>query len=589
MKVDPDKPTDTPEQAEIKRLRQGFHVVSANAGTGKTHTIAQLIAGLYLELERQLYPTETRNGQHVTGDDQIKILRQILAVTFTRDAAGELDDRIYLNLAEQGIEEARDRWGRRYRISRTIDSYVQGWMRRPMVIQELLKSDDDMVGCIDNKVRLMSPAIRAHLSNVEGKGQRDSATALRVGFVRRWPWLQGERLNDILFDLLHRTGTSVIPGWEPEKWPEEYDQFLRQLPDLAGLDQEAQRKWGTEFWEDKYRIWKDYQDRMFEIMDQHHRGELADHADFSALATELEIWESHRAAKKEFFSVLELARSRGYHPTRSFGRLASKPVLQELAASLHWGSFAEWHDFAYRFQAEKLRYGVMDHADFLTLCIDTLSASKWLVEKKKEFPKFGIRAKYVLYDEVQDNSAANNDLFRLLCAAPDVPYLAVAVGDTKQGIYGFRGATAYGFSSMIEAIKKRHPENVHYLSYSFRSHRKVVDLGNEVVRTLPSYRDTVKDSQCVFDAEGSVVIAPPLNTEQEEAEWVMPRVRTILETTDETVMVLHRNNLREHPLVPYVEGWNKDYKGVFQSHHSPEQGPAGAPRLRDGHDGYRYA
>ena len=546
------KPQDTPEQSEIKRIRNGFHMVTANAGTGKTHTIAELVVMIYLDEERRLYP-DLPPGQHIDGKQQAAMLRQIKAVTFTRDAAKELDDRIYGIFDELGIPTQLTKAGKRYRICRTIDSYVQLWMLRDQVIKQLLSVDPDMDGSLREKL---------------GKMQQDTQDALKVcgegnasiGLFRSWPWINSEDVDCLIFDAIHRGAEDAIAGVNPADWPTQFDKFLFTLtPPGVRAEQGERVQWGAGFWADKVEAWKSYQGEMHALNERFQRGELAGQPDYEQQRLRLDVWEGHVGARREFFAILELARSRGYHPVRSPEKLAALVVLQEIATADYWSDFATFHNFALQFYASKLRFGVMDYTDFLIACVDTFEQAPFLVERDKEYPRAGIRGKYVLYDEVQDNSVSNNRLFRVLCASKTVPYLAVAVGDAKQAIYGFRGACSYGFGQMIDVVRKRSPENIHHLTCSFRSLSKIVALGNECVMTLPSYKKTVQPSHTVYPEPGEIVLAPPLTDEQGEAHWVLQRVRDILDSTNESVMLLHRNNLREHPVVRPLEQLQKEY------------------------------
>ena len=550
---------DTPEQAKIKKIRQGFHVVSANAGTGKTHTLAELIVQIYLEEEHKLFPS-LLPGEHAGAEDRGTVLSQIMAITFTRDAAKELDDRVYQLLEGVGIDPHINKWGQRYRICRTIDSYVHSWMRRPQVIQKLLLVDPDIAGSLNEKLSKLSTEARSALA-ATAKGD---AT---VGFFRTWPWLRGDHVSDIIFDAMHRGKEDEISGLNPDLWQSSFDEFLAAL--LPPVEHDPKNRddkaWASGFWEDKIAAWTAYQADMRALNDRFQKGELAGTDEYTSSLLKIEVWDTHMSAKKEFFSILEIARSRGYHPVRSPERLAAIPVMQELAASDQWKDFVDFHNFALQFYAMKVRFGVMDHADFLTACVDTFENHPALLERDREYPRFGIRAKYVLYDEVQDNSVSNNRLFRVLCAKKDTPYLGVAVGDAKQAIYGFRGACSYGFGAMIDSVKKRTPENIHHLTCSFRSLSKIVSLGNECVMTLPSYKASVHPSHTVFKDPGDIVIAPPMDTSADEAAWVLQKVQDLLFTTQDTVMVLHRNNLYDHPIYEDVKTLSKDYPNRF--HH----------------------
>lgn len=558
----PGRPADTPEQTEIKLIRTGFHVVSANAGTGKTHTLAELILQLYLEEERKLYPG-IGYGKHVGGEEQLAILRQIQPITFTRDAARELDERISALMAAEGISAPNDRFGRKFRLCRTIDSLVHGWLRRGMVIQRLLRVDPDIAGSMREKLGMFSSETRAHF---EEGGQP------LVKVFKNWPWLRDDSICEMIFDVCHRSDTDPIEGLSLEDWQARFASYLRDLPpapkERAGPEQPA---WAADFWEPMVAKWKAYQTEERELARKFERGEvtaaLLGLEVYQRKLIQLKAWEANQAARKEFFEVLEIARSRGYHPVRSPDQLASLAVLQELAASDHWRDFLHFHQAALFFYAQKLRFCVMDHADFLIACVDTFEANPDLLERDREYPRLGIRAKHVLYDEVQDNSVSNNRLFRVLCARRGVPYLGLAVGDAKQAIYGFRGACSYGFASMIDAVKKREPENLHHLTCSFRSLARIVALGNECVMTLPSYKASVHPSHTVYPDAGDIVLAPPMRTESEEQAWVMQRVWDLLYQGTDTVMVLHRNNLNDHPIYDSVVAMAKDFPGRF-SHYT---------------------
>lgn len=546
--------TDTPEQSEIKTIRTGFHIVSANAGTGKTHTLAELIAQIYLEEESRMFPS-LRQGEHVGGIDQLKILRQIIPITFTRDAANELHERVVNLLGRHGVQEPVNQWGSPHRVCRTLDSYIQSWLRRPLVIERLLRIDPDILGSMEEKFRLLPEPTQAEI--------RDSSSGkTNVGLFQAWSWLQKDKIAEMIFDACHRPPEDAISGVDLMVWSEEFKQWISNLPPPKTVPDGE--NWGTDFWPERLAIWQTYQDEVRLLSKQFQRGELANDPHFAEKYQKIKVWESHQSARKEFFSILELARSRGYHPIRSHEKLAALPVLQEIAASDNWRDFTHFHNFAIGYYAQKMRFGVMDHADFLTACVDTFEANKDLLERDREYPRLGIRGKYVLYDEVQDNSVSNNRLFRLLCAHSSIPYLGLAVGDCKQAIYGFRGACSYGFGSMIETVKTRTPTNIHHLTCSFRSLSKIVALGNECVMTLPSYKATVHPSHTVFNDPGDVVIAPPMETEQEEANWVMRKVWDILYSGTDSVMVLHRNNLPEHPIYQDVVKMEKEFSGRFR-------------------------
>ncbi len=534
----------TAEQDAVLAIRKGFRVVCANAGTGKTFSLSELLIKLYLEEEARLYPDAK---EHVSGEPQRYILRQFLVVTFTVAAAAELNNRILMRFAELGIPQpAVDRRGNPYRICRTLDSFIQSWMAKPRVFEAWMAEDLDAQRSIERTLsRLPSEAV-AVLSE-------EPRFSPRYALYRKWCWLAGDTVDSIILELILRDeiGAEGIEGISPlSEWPLEWEEFLRTFKPPTNPDE----RWGEAFWKPKVEAYQAYCLKMRQLHTQWREGKLADHPNGEEIIGKITMLECIWTTRREFLSCYEIARAKGYHPIRAFDNLAKMSILNEVAASTRIHDFRHLHNIGLAFYSVKVQHHLMDHGDFLNTFVDLLEKYSELTEPQAVYPKFGIRAKHVLWDETQDNNPYQSKIIYLLSPKKFIPHLIVVVGDSAQAIYGFRGACSFGFANMIDRAKRRHPGDVLSLSCSFRSAIAIVDLGNLIAKTLPRYGKKLHGSTTIYKEPGRIVVAPPMKTPSDEAAWTLEQASEILRTTaKDTVMVLHRNNFTEHPIVPGLD------------------------------------
>lgn len=537
-------PELTSEQKAVKAMRNGFRVICANAGTGKTFSLCELFLELYLEEERRLYPGAT---EHVGGAQQLFILKQFLVVTFTVAAAHELNVRILNRFKELGIPEPdKDRRGNSYRICRTLDSFVQSWFMKPLIFERWMDADPDAQRSIGATLSAIPAEARQELERLD-------APSIEYAFYRKWSWLTGDAVDAVILDsiLRERFGLPPIPGVTPmSEWGAEWKTYIGALRPPANPDE----RWGQDFWTQKLTAFRAYYHQMHQLHSQWRSGQLANHPDAEKHVSDLAVWEQVYSARRDFSSIYEIARAKGYHPVRGFDNLAKMSILNEIAAAQHISDFREVHEISLRYYATKVRHHLMDHGDFLNTFVDILDRNPSLLEKDKEYPRRGIRAKYLIYDEAQDNSPYQNKIIYLLKPNHGVPTLCVVCGDAKQAIYGFRGACSYGFASMLEKATSKDKSHVLSLTCSFRSAQLVTALGNTIASTLPRYAKNVFDSTTIYKDPGKIVVAPPMKLPADEAAWALEQASGILETTTkDSVMFIHRNNFDEHPILPGIK------------------------------------
>jgi len=135
-----------------------------------------------------------------------------------------------------------------------------------------------------------------------------------------------------------------------------------------------------------------------------------------------------------------------------------------------------------RYAAEKRRRSRIDFGDQVAKAFELVSVHADLTEALRT------RYPHVLLDEYQDTNIAQRRLMQLLCPPGSS---IMAVGDARQAIYAFRGATMYNLLSFGEHFPgeggRGVPEPLS-LSINFRSGRRILELANSVIETIPEER-----------------------------------------------------------------------------------------------------
>lgn len=134
------------------------------------------------------------------------------------------------------------------------------------------------------------------------------------------------------------------------------------------------------------------------------------------------------------------------------------------------------------------------------------------------------RYPHVLLDEYQDTNIAQRRLIQVLCP-PGASIMAV--GDARQAIYAFRGATMYNLLSFGEHFKARDHHDVPRplpLSTNFRSGRRILALANSVIDAIPEERRGGTPLVAQPGAGEGEVRAALLSDQLAEAEFVADQV-----------------------------------------------------------------
>ena len=183
-----------------------------------------------------------------------------------------------------------------------------------------------------------------------------------------------------------------------------------------------------------------------------------------------------------------------------------------------------------RYAAEKRRRGRIDFGDQVAKAVELVERHADLVEElRARFP-------HVLLDEYQDTNVAQRRLMQRI-SPPGSSIMAV--GDARQAIYAFRGATMYNLLSFAEHFPEgsgeprrgapvdqaeEAPGAPLPLSTNFRSGRRILALANSVIEAIPEQRRGGTPLVARSGAGDGAVLGALLSDQFAEAAFVAGQV-----------------------------------------------------------------
>jgi exodeoxyribonuclease V beta subunit len=406
------------------------YFLEASAGTGKTFAIEHLVVRLLLEGEGMALP-------------------EILAVTFTREAAFEMKSRIRANL-----EKLQEQGNRRAREALLLFDEIQvftihGFCHRILsefaleagVCFELTSADTadhlkEMEKTVEDFFRTADQKFAAEVSALL-KRARLSIDRLIQQIVAA---IEKERppsaailpdLPSISLNSLHRDFHTLAPRYkrfDPEKWEGQLQKFhsYTETKNPACLLEEKQ--------------W------FFERMGE-------DNAKVKAKPlTECEL------SSPEFFHALQ-------------NKLL--PVLTSLRCPKE-AKRRIAHECRRRWEVKAARE---DHLTF----DDLLKKVSQAIKNPRFREKVSKKYKAVIVDEFQDTDPLQWSIFETLFLNSHLLYL---VGDPKQSIYGFRNADIYTYMRALKALGE---EKKAILKTNFRSSPQLIAALNDLFTKKPDW------------------------------------------------------------------------------------------------------
>ncbi len=132
-------------------------------------------------------------------------------------------------------------------------------------------------------------------------------------------------------------------------------------------------------------------------------------------------------------------------------------------------------DFAWHFEAREKQRGHCLFGDLEGYTRQLLQDPSLVLEIRKKYDA-------VFVDEFQDTSPLQWDILRTLFAPPPFERLFL-IGDPKQSIYGFRGATSHVFTEAWKLLQQNGGVALE-MHENFRAHPKLITAINQVSKTL---------------------------------------------------------------------------------------------------------
>ncbi len=459
--------------------RRGDVVIEASAGTGKTYTLEHLVIDLIL--------TEGLR------------LEEILVVTFTEKAAGELSARLRAAMAriQTGPFEASEGWrideSARLRLNRALTSFDGASISTIHAFCKRMLTEHAFVNGRLFREELVDGRALFHETFLDVV-RRTLATdpELRTYLTA---WLQRsslEALIDRLFEA-HTRGGRIEPAFDPTAFRRALRDLRRmeltpavmkptlQRADLRGSKQKAVLSRLSSL---RAILANDDPDAVPATLDAlGQREERGPHAFVDYLVDALTPVSNDSPRLAELVIALR-ALAQTWVPLDSAIVQVTLPVVQS------------------RLRENKRATGRFDFDDMLTLVDEALAGPA----RDELLSTLRRRFKVALIDEFQDTDRVQWSIFRQVFAdSPD--HRLVVIGDPKQAIYGFRGADVQTYLQ-ARAHLTRHGSAVVHLTETYRATPALATTVNRLLdqtRSLPFFTGEIR-----YDHPVRAAGAPPI-------------------------------------------------------------------------------
>ena len=472
----------------------GSRLIEASAGTGKTFTLALLYVRLVLG--------QSNNG---AGFQRPLTPKEILVVTFTDLAAGELRDRIRARLVDAAeYFKQPDKIDDGLLATLRQDYPAEEWPRCAWRLQMAAESmDEASVSTIHSWCNRM---LVEHTFDTRGLFSRELVTDTRdllsevvqdywrVHFYRLnvaearqvlGAFTSPDELEEALRNVIKPTseGISFI-GYPLEAKPNMLSQGLAEWADYQELidkkSAEVRAEWAAN--------WPDIRAHLLELQPGFNKRSFPE-AEFPLLLDEIAAWLNGEGPEPDklrrfaagSFKINKSAAIKTERPLKAFLLVKELNELtqddQQPTLPVHAAVLAEaalW--VKTEFQLRMQQHAQMDFDDLLVQLAQALDperagehALSLAATLRRNYP-------IAMIDEFQDTDPIQFSIFdRIYRVAENSPEQGILmIGDPKQSIYSFRGADIHTYLAVRHATQDRH----YTLKKNFRSTQGVVDACN---------------------------------------------------------------------------------------------------------------
>lgn len=548
--------------------------VTAPAGSGKTELLIQRYLGLLARVERP---------------------EQVLAITFTRKAAAEMRERVFLALtdAEQGKPCPGDHErvtrdlalaaidtgiAKNWHITRdvgrlnikTIDSFCAGLTRQMPVLSEF----GGQVQTVDNASELYREAV-SELFELIGSSHTAAPdlAALILHFDNNW-----DRLGELLVAMLGRR--DQWHGYMGVQYsPEQAEQRLEKtVRDLIGEYLLETSQALTAFRDELHDLLSYALDNLGEPVPTTFPEATADHALIwrqlrDLLLTQQGSWRKTVNVRNGFPAGKGQEQERKNQFIDLVKRMAQEPGLARVLDEVSWlpdmsDRSDSWQLVLHLSRVLPLlsaclvlvfqRRGYVDHTQVALSALQALGDDESPTELAL---RLDYSIEHILVDEFQDTAINQFDLITRLTRGwgehnavnGQRPRTLFVVGDGMQSIYGFRDANVGLFLKAQQEGFNGVPLTTLVLQSNFRSNSDVVDWVNQIFRLAFPQADNIRRGRVAYSeavavnprGEGGAVEAHGFwgeSATEQEARWLVDAIGEVLTNrVGETVALLGRN------------------------------------------------
>jgi len=185
-----------------------------------------------------------------------------------------------------------------------------------------------------------------------------------------------------------------------------------------------------------------------------------------------------------------------------------------------------------KYQKALSENGQYDFQDMIIWVLDAFEKDKNFLAEYQE------RFQYILVDEFQDTNGSQKELVDYLCSYWDEPNIFV-VGDTKQAIFRFAGASDKSYSSLLGKLSQ--VETIE-LEHNYRSHQNILNTSHSLISKSEYHKDEIK-LKAFFD-KGGIFQYRQFGNDKMELLYVAQDIKQRIADGQDinNIAVLYRNN-----------------------------------------------
>lgn len=450
------------EQEKVLQNDRKRMLISASAGSGKTHVMIEYICKLVC-------------------DDRIPI-RDFLVLTFTKAAATEMKERLQNKLKEKGNDE--------YIIQQldelstanisTIHSFCEKCLKKYANLLEL----DENFSIIDENMsqKLRQDAFEKALKKFESECKDD--------FLEVMACYKNDkgRIKNILFEIENLTGAIADKEKFLQENLNESENFFKKATEF--LCENSKQELERSLQQINSLHMDEFEERLREALQP-----CLNSLDLFSLCKQVQVfkWIDLPLKKEVGEEVVEKLNLIKKEINRLFAKLKVlklddlENVETQKSGRLEKILINLYNMYDVEEAALKNQQGCLDFSDL----------EKYMNKLSKQENLFA-NLKYVFVDEYQDTNKVQESIVKNVAKNCNF----VAVGDVKQGIYGFRLASSEIFLKDLKEFDEDKNSAVRLLKSNFRSCPKVLSFVNDVFRVCITSKTSGVDYKDSLVPEG---------------------------------------------------------------------------------------